>query len=383
MLRKLRCQAKQMDKPMETKKIIISGGGTGGHIFPAIAIADTIKHKYPNAEILFVGAEGKMEMEKVPKAGYEIVGLPIRGIQRKLTLKNLAVPFKLIASLLKAKRIVKQMKPDIAIGVGGYASAATLRVASGQKVPTLIQEQNSYPGITNKWLAKRAKVICVAYENLERFFPKEKIVVTGNPVRNEMVQIEGKRAEAFSFFNLDPAKKTILVIGGSLGARTLNSSIKKDLQKLINADVQVIWQCGKMYLNSLRNDLGELANSDLVHLSDFIFKMDLAYAAADLIISRAGAISVSEVCLVGKPVILVPSPNVSEDHQTKNAMALVSKNAAVLVKDIDAVEQLVDKALSTLKDEVKCAQLSTEIKKLAIADAADRILVEIEKLWGK
>jgi UDP-N-acetylglucosamine--N-acetylmuramyl-(pentapeptide) pyrophosphoryl-undecaprenol N-acetylglucosamine transferase len=368
---------------METKKIIISGGGTGGHIFPAVAIADTIKRKYPSAEILFVGAEGKMEMEKVPNAGYEIVGLPIRGIQRKLTLKNLAVPFKLIASLRMAKRLVKQMKPDIAIGVGGYASAATLRVASGQKVPTLIQEQNSYPGITNKWLAKRAKVICVAYENLERFFPKEKIVMTGNPVRNEMVQIEGKRPEAFSFFNLDPAKKTILIIGGSLGARTLNSSIKKDLQKLIDADVQVIWQCGKMYLNSLKNDLGELANSNLVYLSDFIFKMDLAYAAADLIISRAGAISVSEVCLVGKPVILVPSPNVSEDHQTKNAMALVSKNAAVLVKDVDAVEQLVDKALSTLKDEAHCAQLSTEIKKLGIPDAADRILVEIEKLWGK
>ncbi len=379
---KRRYLAKQMDKAMETKKIIISGGGTGGHIFPAIAIADTIKRKYPNAEILFVGAEGKMEMEKVPKAGYEIVGLPIRGIQRKLTLKNLAVPFKLIASLLMAKRLVKQMKPDIAIGVGGYASAATLRVASGQKVPTLIQEQNSYPGITNKWLAKRANAICVAYENLDRFFPKEKIVITGNPVRNEMVQIEGKREEAFSFFNLDPSKKTILIIGGSLGARTLNSSIKKDLQKLIDEDVQVIWQCGKMYLNSLKNDLGELANSNLVYLSDFIFKMDLAYAAADLIISRAGAISVSEVCLVGKPVILVPSPNVSEDHQTKNAMALVSKNAAVLVKDVDAVEQLVDKVLMTLADEAQCAQLSKEIKKLAIADAADRILVEIEKLWG-
>ncbi len=383
MLLKHRYQAKLMDNAMESKKIIISGGGTGGHIFPAIAIADTIKRKYPKAEILFVGAEGKMEMDKVPKAGYEIVGLPIRGIQRKLTLKNLAVPFKLIASLLKAKRLVKRMNPDIAIGVGGYASAATLLVASGQKVPTLIQEQNSYPGITNKWLGKRAKVICVAYENLERFFPKEKIVITGNPVRNEMVQIEGKRAVAFSFFNLDPTKKTILIIGGSLGARTLNASIKKDLQKLIEADVQVIWQCGKMYLNSLKNQLDELANSNLVYLSDFILKMDLAYAAADLIISRAGAISVSEVCLVGKPVILVPSPNVSEDHQTKNAMALVSKNAAVLVKDVDAVEHLVDCALSTLKDEGQCAQLAFEIKKLAIADAADRILLEIEKLWGK
>lgn len=368
---------------METKKIIISGGGTGGHIFPAIAIADTIKRKYPTAEILFVGAEGKMEMDKVPKAGYEIVGLPIRGIQRKLTLKNLSVPFKLIASLRMAKRLVKNFKPDIAIGVGGYASAATLRVASGQKVPTLIQEQNSYPGITNKWLAKRANVICVAYDKLERFFPASKIVMTGNPVRNEMVQLSGKREEAFAFFNLDPAKKTMLVIGGSLGARTLNISLKKDLQKLIDADVQIIWQCGSFYLNSLKSELGELANSPLVYLSDFIFKMDLAYAAADLIVSRAGAISVSELCLVGKPVVLVPSPNVSEDHQTKNAMALVNKKAAVLVKDAGAAEHLVDNALRLMSNQDECKLLSTEICKLGIPDAADRILIEIEKLWGK
>lgn len=367
---------------METKKIIISGGGTGGHIFPAIAIADKIKRKYPTAEILFVGAEGKMEMDKVPKAGYEIVGLPIRGIQRTLTLRNLAVPFKLIASLRMAYRLVKKVKPDIAIGVGGYASAATLRIASGQKVPTLIQEQNSYPGITNKWLAKRARVICVAYDNLDRFFPAEKIVMTGNPVRNEMVQLEGKRDEAFSFFKLNPAKKTILVIGGSLGARTLNSSLKKDLQKLIDADVQVIWQCGSVYLNTLKTDLGALANSHLVYLSDFIFKMDLAYAAADLVISRAGAISVSELCLVAKPVILVPSPNVSEDHQTKNAMALVNKNAAVLVKDAVAIEELVEEALNLLSNEEQCRQLALEIRKLGVQDAADRILIEIEKLWG-
>lgn len=367
---------------METKKIIISGGGTGGHIFPAIAIADTIKRKYPNAEILFVGAEGKMEMEKVPKAGYEIVGLPIRGIQRKLTWKNFSVPFKLIASLCKAKRLIKNMKPDIAIGVGGYASAATLRVASRKKVPTLIQEQNSYPGITNKWLAKRAKVICVAYENLDRFFPKEKLVMTGNPVRNEMVQLDGKRDEAFSFFNLDSSKKTVLVIGGSLGARTLNLSLKKDLQKLIDADIQVIWQCGKMYETQLRNDLGQLAESPLVYLSDFIFKMDLAYAAADVILTRAGAISVSEVCLVGKPVILVPSPNVSEDHQTKNAMALVNQNAAILVKDNTAIESLVDETIRLLNDSEQCELLATNIRKLGIPDAADRILVEIEKLWA-
>ncbi|MFT5821932.1 MAG: UDP-N-acetylglucosamine--N-acetylmuramyl-(pentapeptide) pyrophosphoryl-undecaprenol N-acetylglucosamine transferase [Crocinitomix sp.] len=365
---------------MKLTKVIISGGGTGGHIFPAIAIADTIKKKYPDAEILFVGAEGKMEMEKVPKAGYEIVGLPIRGIQRKLTMKNFAVPFKLISSLWKAKKLVKKMRPDIAIGVGGYASAATLRVASKQKVPTLIQEQNSYPGITNKWLAKRAKTICVAYDNLERFFPREKIVKTGNPIRNEMVDIEGKKVAACEHFGIDPNKKTVLIIGGSLGARTLNMSLKKDLQKLIDQDVQVVWQCGKIYFNRLKEELGEILSSKLVYLSDFIFKMDLAYAAADVIISRAGAISVSEVCLVGKPVVLVPSPNVSEDHQTKNAMALVEESAAVLVKDIDANEHLVDQTLSLLSDEAKMKTLSENIRKLGINDAAERILTEIEKL---
>ncbi len=365
---------------MSINKVIISGGGTGGHIFPAIAIADTIQKKYPAAEILFVGAEGKMEMEKVPKAGYEIVGLPIRGIQRKLTLKNLSVPFKLISSLWKAKKLVKKMQPDIAIGVGGYASAATLRVASKQKVPTLIQEQNSYPGITNKWLAKRANTICVAYDNLDRFFPKEKIVKTGNPIRNEMVEISGKREAACDHFGLDPNKKTVLIIGGSLGARTLNMSLKKDLQKLIDQDVQIVWQCGKFYFERLKEELGETLSSKLVYLSDFIFKMDLAYAAADVIISRAGAISVSEVCLVGKPVILVPSPNVSEDHQTKNAMALVQENAAVLVKDADANEKLVEETLVLLSDEARMRSLSENITKLGISDAAERILVEIEKL---
>jgi len=365
---------------MSINKVIISGGGTGGHIFPAVAIANTIRDKYPNAEILFVGAEGKMEMEKVPKAGYEIVGLPIRGIQRKLTLKNLAVPFKLIASLMKAKKIVKQLKPDIAIGVGGYASAATLRVASGQKVPTLIQEQNSYPGITNKWLAKRANTICVAYDNLERFFPKEKIVKTGNPIRNEMVAIEGKREAAAKHFGLNPNKKTVLIIGGSLGARTLNNSLKNDLQKLLDADVQVVWQCGKFYLKSLKESLGNLVEHSNVFLSDFIFKMDLAYALGDVIISRAGAISVSEVCLVGKPVILVPSPNVSEDHQTKNAMALVNNDAAILVKDSEAVENLVDTTINLVNDENRANALANNIKKLGISDAAQRILAEIEKL---
>jgi len=364
---------------MPLSSVIISGGGTGGHIFPAIAIANKIKENYPNCKILFVGADGKMEMEKVPQAGYEIVGLPIRGLQRKLTWENLLFPFKLWMSLRKAKKIIKERNPDIAVGVGGYASAATLRVASRMGVPTLIQEQNSYPGITNKWLASRAKTICVAYENLDKFFPKEKIVMTGNPVRKEMIEIEGKRESAFQFFGLEATKKTILVIGGSLGARTLNASFKKDIQKLIDSDVQIIWQSGKIYFEQLKKDL-ELIQSKLIYLSDFMYKMDLAYAAADVIVSRAGAISVSEVCLVGKPVILVPSPNVAEDHQTKNAMALVTKNAAVLVKDVDAESTLVDETIRLVKNLDRCSELSDNIKKLGIRDAPDRILKEIEKL---
>ncbi|MEX1002862.1 MAG: undecaprenyldiphospho-muramoylpentapeptide beta-N-acetylglucosaminyltransferase [Crocinitomicaceae bacterium] len=364
---------------MPLRKVIISGGGTGGHIFPAIAIANKIKEKYPEVEILFVGAEGKMEMEKVPKEGYEIVGLPIRGLQRKLTIKNLLVPFQLIGSLIKAKRIIKKFKPDIAIGVGGYASAATIRMAAKQKIPTLIQEQNSYPGITNKILAKRAKKICVAYDGLERFFPKEKIVKTGNPVRDEVVQIEGKEKAAFEHFSLDPAKKTVLVIGGSLGARTLNESFKQDIQKMLNKDLQLIWQCGKFYAEELKIFVKEL-NSQNVYLSDFIYQMDLAYAAADIIVSRAGAISVSEVCLIGKPVVLVPSPNVAEDHQTKNAMALVDKEAAILIKDHEAREKLVNEVITTLENEEKCQTLSSHIHPLGIPDATDRIVHEIEKL---
>jgi len=366
---------------MPLRKVIISGGGTGGHIFPAVAIANKIKENYPEVEILFVGAEGKMEMEKVPKAGYKIVGLPIRGLQRKLTLKNLAVPFKLIASLMKSKRIVKSFQPDIAIGVGGYASAAVVKVAAKKGVPTLLQEQNSYPGITNKILGKRAKTICVAYDNLDRFFPKEKIVKTGNPVRNEVVQIEGKRDQAFQHFGLGANKKTVLVIGGSLGARTLNESLKKDIQQLLDEDVQVIWQCGKGYIANLKTFVDEL-NHPNIYLSDFVYEMDLAYAAADVIVSRAGAMSVSEVCLVGKPVILVPSPNVSEDHQTKNAMALVNENAAILVKDVEAGEKLIPEINKLLKDQEHCTALSINIKKLGIDDAPDRILKEIEKLVG-
>lgn len=364
---------------MSLNKVIISGGGTGGHIFPAVAIANKIKAVYPQCEILFVGAEGKMEMEKVPKAGYQIVGLPIRGLQRKLTLSNLAFPFKLIASLLKARKIIKNFQPQIAIGVGGYASAATLRVAARMGIPTLIQEQNSYPGITNKWLSGKAKKICVAYDGLERFFPQEKIVLTGNPVRMEMVNIEEKREKAFAHFNLDPAKKTVLIIGGSLGARTLNESFVEQINQVVEKDIQVIWQCGKIYLETLKPKVDNL-NCKLIFLSDFIYEMDLAYAAADIIVSRAGAISVSEVCLVGKPVILVPSPNVAEDHQTKNAMALVNKNAAVLVKDVEAKQNLVNTTVQLLNDTNKCVELSSNIKTLAIKDAPERILSEIEKL---
>ena len=364
---------------MTLRKVIISGGGTGGHIFPAVAIANKIKEKYPACEILFVGAEGKMEMEKVPKAGYEIVGLPIRGLQRKLTIKNFAVPLKLIQSLTKSKRIVKSFKPDVAIGVGGYASAAVVKIAAKKGVPTLLQEQNSYPGITNKLLSKRAKTICVAYDNLDRFFDKEKIVKTGNPVRSEVVEIKGKREEAFKHFGLDQNKKTVLVIGGSLGARTLNESLKLQVMNVIAKDIQVIWQCGRAYLENLKPFVEELKTRN-IYLSDFLSKMDLAYAAADIIVSRAGAMSVSEVCLIGKPVILVPSPNVSEDHQTKNAMALVNVNAAVLVKDMDSRENLVAQIIDVLENEEQCKALSKNILKLGIDDAPDRILKEIEKL---
>jgi len=364
---------------MKLNKVIISGGGTGGHIFPAVAIANKIKEENPDCNILFVGADGKMEMEKVPNAGYKIIGLPIRGLQRRLTLKNFAVPFKLLASLHQAKKIVKDFKPDIAIGVGGYASAATLRMAAKVGVPTLVQEQNSYPGITNKWLAKKAKTICVAYDGLDRFFPKNKIVKTGNPVRNNVVEIKGKRDKAFDFFGLDNSKKTVLVVGGSLGAGTINISFKEGIKKLIDNDIQIIWQCGKGYITNLSKFVKDL-NSDLILISDFIYKMDLAYAAADVIVSRAGAMSISELCLIGKPTILVPSPNVSEDHQTKNAMALVNTNAAILVKDIDAKNKLIDSVYALINNTDKQKILSKNIIKLGIPDAADRILIEIKKI---
>lgn len=364
---------------MKIDRAIISGGGTGGHIFPAIAIADEIKRRNPAAEILFVGAEGKMEMEKVPAAGYPIKGLQIVGFKRKLALSNFILPFKIIKSLWKAKSIVKEFKPQVVVGVGGYASGPTLKAATMLKIPSMVQEQNSFPGKTNKILSKSVSKICVAYEGLERFFPKDKIILTGNPVRRDMVVIDGKREEAQLFYQLDPSKKTILIIGGSLGAKTLNESVVNDYDKLTQSDVQLIWQCGKLYHQDLTERLGGKEAENIKRMQ-FIERMDLAYAAADIIISRAGAISVSELCLVKKPVILVPSPNVAEDHQTKNAMALVNKEAAILVKDMEAREKLIDQALNLVKNMDACSKLSENIELLGKPMATERIVDELEKM---
>jgi UDP-N-acetylglucosamine--N-acetylmuramyl-(pentapeptide) pyrophosphoryl-undecaprenol N-acetylglucosamine transferase len=361
------------------ERAIISGGGTGGHIFPAIAIADEIKRRNPNAEILFVGASGKMEMEKVPAAGYPIEGLEIVGFQRKFALSNFLLPFKIIKSVLKARGIVKRFNPQIVVGVGGYASGPTLKAASMMGYPTALQEQNAFAGKTNKLLAKKAKVICVAYEGLERVFPKEVIVLTGNPTRQDMVDINGKKSEGYEFYALDPRKKTLLIIGGSLGARTLNESVVQHLEKLKDSGVQVLWQCGKLYYETLLKELEDTAMGD-VHMVQFITRMDLAYAVADVVISRAGASSVSELCLVEKPTILVPSPNVAEDHQTKNAMALVSKDAAVLVADKEAQEKLIPEALALLGDEDRCASLQKNIVPLGKPNATAHIVDELEKV---
>lgn len=358
------------------KKYIISGGGTGGHIFPAIAIANALKRIDPKAEILFVGASGRMEMEKVPAAGYKIIGLDIQGIQRGSIVKNLMFPFKVFNSLRKASRIIRDFKPDAAIGVGGYASGPLLFAASLSGIPTLIQEQNSYAGVTNKLLAKKAKKICVAFDGMEKFFPADKIIKTGNPIRKESVDIAGKRLSAMELLRLSPDKKTILVTGGSLGARTLNNSIVAGLDKIIRADVQVIWQTGKVYYKGIIEKLGEEYHPN-VRIMEFLNRMDLAYAAADVIISRAGAGTIAELCVVKKPVILVPSPNVAEDHQTKNALALVQENAALMVADRDAEAKLVDTALNLLNDKDKQKTISTNIGKLALPNADDVIAKEI------
>ncbi|WP_430813031.1 undecaprenyldiphospho-muramoylpentapeptide beta-N-acetylglucosaminyltransferase [Carboxylicivirga sp. RSCT41] len=364
---------------MSPIRVIISGGGTGGHIFPAISIANAVKASRPDAEILFVGAEGKMEMEKVPAAGFEIVGLPVAGLHRKLTLRNLAFPFKLLRSLLKAKSVIRNFKPDVAVGVGGYASGPVLRIASQSGIPSLLQEQNSFPGITNRLLAKKAAKICVAYDKMERFFAKDKILITGNPVRNDLLSDISKE-EALSHWKLAQDKKTILVIGGSLGARSVNNGIINTISDL-PAGIQVIWQTGKFYFSEMNEKLPSELKGRVV-VTDFISRMDMAFAAADLVVSRAGASSISELAILGKPTVFVPSPNVSEDHQTKNAMALVEKDAAVLVKDAQ-VNSLLDEAAALLSQDEKLAELAKNIKQFARPDAADDIAEEVIKLAQK
>ena len=364
---------------MKIDRVIISGGGTGGHIFPALAIANEIKRRNPEVDILFVGALGKMEMEKVPQAGYKIIGLPIAGLQRKLTLKNLSLPFKILASLWQANRILSNFKPQVVIGVGGYASGPTLKAAISKGIPTMIQEQNSFPGKTNKLLAGKVDRICAAFEGLEKFFPKEKIILTGNPVRSEMVDVATKRDEAIAHFKLDPSKKTVFVMGGSLGAKTLNDSIVGGIDAFKLNHIQVIWQCGKFYETEMQEIVSKTVSVH-IHLHPFIARMDLAYAAADVIISRAGAISISELCLIKKPVILVPSPNVAEDHQTKNAMALVVKSAAVLVKDNEARSELVQQTIDLLESTPRMEALSWAIAHLGVPRATELIVDEVEKL---
>ncbi len=362
-----------------SKRVIISGGGTGGHIFPALAIAQALQRLDKQVEILFVGARGRMEMEKVPAAGFKIIGLHIQGIQRNSIWKNILLPFKLLKSVWESRQIIKNFKPDMAVGVGGYASGPLLFAAGQLGLPYLIQEQNSHAGMTNKWLAKKAEQICVAFEGMEAYFPAHKISLTGNPIRKESVAVEGKRKEAAQFFGLNPDKKTILLTGGSLGAGTLNRAIKNDLQKIIAADVQLIWQTGKYYYAAISQELGNNL-APQIKVLEFLNRMDLAYAMADVIISRAGAGTIAELCVVQKPVILVPSPNVAEDHQTKNAQALVNKNAALLIKDTDADAQLADSALALLKDEKAAAVLSKNIGQLAISNADEVIAKEILKL---
>jgi UDP-N-acetylglucosamine--N-acetylmuramyl-(pentapeptide) pyrophosphoryl-undecaprenol N-acetylglucosamine transferase len=364
-------------KDLQSKKlrVIISGGGTGGHIYPAIAVAQALQKRLNNeVEFLFVGASDRMEMEKVPKAGYAIEGLWISGLQRSLSVKNLLFPIKVIAAVAKSMGIINRFRPDLAIGFGGYASGAMMYAATLKGIPSMIHEQNSYAGITNKILKNRVAKIAVAYDNMERFFPANKIVKTGNPVRQDICDFGNKRAAAFSFFGLNQSKKTILVIGGSLGARTINESIEQDLEKLQAAGINLIWQTGKLFNSSKSASM----NPDFgLKVSAFIYEMDLAYAAADIVISRAGALSIAELAIVGKPVILVPSPNVSEDHQTKNAMALVDKNAAILVKDFESREQLVDTTLRLLADDTLQASLSKNIHEMAIVNAAERIVDEL------
>jgi UDP-N-acetylglucosamine--N-acetylmuramyl-(pentapeptide) pyrophosphoryl-undecaprenol N-acetylglucosamine transferase len=360
--------------------VIISGGGTGGHIYPAIAIANALKVTNPNVNILFVGAIGKMEMEKVPKSGYKIIGLPISGIQRNLSIDNLKFPFKLLKSMYLARKIIKDFKPNIAIGVGGYASGPLLLMANNMGIPTLIQEQNSFAGITNKFLAKKAKAICVAYTGMEKFFPANKIILTGNPVRTDILEVASKKAKAIEHFGLAKNKKTLLIIGGSLGAKTINESIDAGISQIVSAGYQVVWQTGKLYIEKAKAVTKDLQN---VYVSDFIYDMDLAYAAADIVISRAGALSVSELCLAAKPSILVPYPFAAEDHQTQNAKNLTEKNAALMITDHDAHKLLVNEALALLANTKSQSELSTNISKLAKPSAASDIAAEVFRIINK
>lgn len=368
-----------MNQKSKTYKIILSGGGTGGHIYPAIAIANELKSRFPEAEFLFVGAKDRMEMEKVPQAGYKIEGLWIAGIQRKLTAKNLLFPFKLMSSLLKAKKIINEFNPDVVIGTGGFASGPLLQVAASKNIPTLIQEQNSFPGITNKLLAKKVDRICVAYDGLERFFPENKIIKTGNPLLKGLLDIDSKTEEAKQFFNLKQGKLTLLVLGGSLGARRINELVESKLDFLNTQNIQVIWQCGKLYYQQYKI----YGHTKDVQVYEFLNHMDLAYAAADIVISRAGAISVSELCVVGKPVIFIPSPNVAEDHQTKNAMAIVDRNAAIIIKEEDLNADFENKFSQLVASPEKQKQLGRNIKELALVNATNEIVDEVVKLLNK
>ena len=367
----------------ENLRIIISGGGTGGHIFPAVSIANAIKELRPDTDILFVGAEGRMEMHRVPAAGYPIKGLPVAGFDRKNLLKNIPVLIKLFKSQRLARKIVKDFDPHAAVGVGGYASGPMLKVAGSMGIPTLLQEQNSYAGVTNKLLAKNAKKICVAYEGMERFFDKNKIILTGNPVRQGLRNHQTTREEAIASFGLNPNKRTVLILGGSLGARTINQCLMNHLDKVKASGVQFIWQTGKIYIDEAQAAVTQAGELPMLHVTDFISDMATAYSAADLVISRAGAGSISEFCLLQKPVILVPSPNVSEDHQTKNALALVNKNAALYVKDSEANDQLLDKAIDAVNQPELLKNLSKNIAELAFTDSANVIAKEVIKLAEK
>jgi UDP-N-acetylglucosamine--N-acetylmuramyl-(pentapeptide) pyrophosphoryl-undecaprenol N-acetylglucosamine transferase len=373
-------------KKTEEMNVIISAGGTGGHIFPAIAVADELRREDPSVNILFVGAIGKMEMERVPKAGYRIEGLPIAGLQRKINLKNiflnLQLPFKVINSLLKVRRILAAFKPDVAIGFGGFASAPTLKAAASMGIPTILQEQNSYAGVTNKLLAEKAVKICVAYEGLEKFFPAEKIVVTGNPVRSDIMDVKAKYTEGSQYFGLDPNKKTLAILGGSLGAKTLNVAMEQNAKLIGNQqDIQILWQCGRLYDEDFKG--GKAANLPNVQMRPFVDRMDLAYAVADVVIARSGALTISELCLSGNPSVLVPSPNVAEDHQTKNAMALVNKNAAVLVRDSEANGTMLQTAFALLSDTKQADSLRENILNLGKPNAAKDIVAVIKSVVGK